>query len=236
MANQELVEYIKSQVAEGKGQDEIKALLLSHGWQEADVVQAFAVVSGVPLPPAATTVAPSTEPLPGAGQLLKEAWAIFSQRLNVFLGVMVVPALFVLVIAVLSISGAAVMDNEPKTPIAGLLIFLFIILYIIVTIWSQLAILHAAAGTEEQIGVKESYRRAYHGVMSYIWLSLLSGLVIMGGFMLFVVPGIIMAVSLSFATFVFVTEGLKGMSALLRVESMLKGSGARFSGDRFSLA
>lgn len=221
MANQELVEYIKHQFAEGKGQDEVKALLLSHGWKEEDVTHAFAVVSGVPMPPSSNV--PSTEPLPAAGELLKEAWNLLSQRFNVFLGIMVVPAVFALAFVALSMSGVKVSSHETESSLGGVVIFVFILLYFIAQVWSQLAAVHAVAGSDEQIGFKESFRRAYHGVGSYLWLSILSGLVIMGGFMLFVVPGIIMAISFSFATYVFVTEGVKGMAALIRSRDYVKG-------------
>ncbi len=69
MVNKELVEYIKQAKLAGHAEDTIKQALVLQGWQDSDIVQAFALeklgsmapAPSVPVPPAPAQV--STEPM-----------------------------------------------------------------------------------------------------------------------------------------------------------------------------
>lgn len=65
MANQQLVDYIKSQIAAGVPRLDLEKAVASAGWSQKDSGEAFAVAEGkapvVPPPPAAPT-----QPVPGA--------------------------------------------------------------------------------------------------------------------------------------------------------------------------
>jgi len=90
-------------------------------------------------------------------------------------------------------------------------------------LWGQTALLYAIKDSGEGIGIVESYRRGWHKILSFWWVSFLAGLIIMGGIFLLVVPGIIFMVWFSLAVFVLIAEDLKGMSALIKSKKYVKG-------------
>lgn len=51
MINQDVLNYIRGQVALGVSRDAIKNSLKTGGWSEADMVEAFAAIDGVRVPP-----------------------------------------------------------------------------------------------------------------------------------------------------------------------------------------
>jgi hypothetical protein len=59
---------------------------------------------------------------------------------------------------------------------------------------------------------------------SVLWISILTGLVVWGGFVLLLVPGIIMATYIALSQIVLVTEGNKGISALMRSRELVYGN------------
>ena len=89
MANQQLFNYVKQQLQQGKKEDEIKSELLGAGWEEADINQAFGMSSSSqpprpstpPVPPVASTFTPT-----GLQQLdSKAVWVFFLRWVFVFL-------------------------------------------------------------------------------------------------------------------------------------------------------
>lgn len=105
----------------------------------------------------------------------------------------------------------------------GIIVFVIIIPIIILQLWSQAALLFAIKDSEENIGVKESYRRGWKKIGSIFWVGLLSGIIVVGGYLLFVVPGIIFAVWFSLALYIVIAEGLGGMNAILKSKEYVRG-------------
>ena len=95
---------------------------------------------------------------------------------------------------------------------------------IITQLWSQTALLYAIKDREENIGIKESYRRGWSKIASYFWVSLLSGLIISGGTFLFFVPGLIFFVWFSLASFILISEDKRGWSALSSSKNYIRGN------------
>ena len=64
MANQQLLDYIKGDLAKGVTEADLRAALSGQGWAQSDVDEAFAAVSGKQAPPA-QPIAPHPEPKGG---------------------------------------------------------------------------------------------------------------------------------------------------------------------------
>ena len=94
---------------------------------------------------------------------------------------------------------------------------------IVVGLWGQTALITAIVNYQERLGIIESYRRGWQKMTSYFWALFLAGIMIIGGFLLFVVPGIIFMVFVVFTPFIVVGENLKGMDALLKSYEYTKG-------------
>ena len=243
MATSELINYIKNQLKLGRSDDVIKAMLKNAGWQEADIDEALNAVSGssanasVPQAPSGYSqniishvpvgAGGSSELLlAGAGALLKNSWQIYKSRFWVLVGVIVLQVVIIGGLSLFFIIPDFFAVALPKI-IEWFSIFLIIPALIALIgwiYWSILALFFAIKDYQEAIGVIESYRRAWRrGIWSFFFLGILSGLIIMGGLMLLVVPAIIFAVWFIPAIFVFVAEGQKELSALLRSKEYVTG-------------
>jgi len=94
-------------------------------------------------------------------------------------------------------------------------------LAIILGLWSQTAMLCAVK--EDSADFKKILLMAWPKIGSLFWVSFLAGLVIMGGSILFIIPGIIFSVWFCLSTFVFIAEDLHGTSALKRSKQLVEG-------------
>ena len=61
MTNQELLNYIRQQSSQGTSEEEIKSKLITSGWSETDIKEAFALVSDSVLPPAPPNPFPQSD-------------------------------------------------------------------------------------------------------------------------------------------------------------------------------
>jgi len=161
---------------------------------------------------------PSTQlRLPGIGDLLKRAFSVYKARLGTFLGIMIFPVISNLF---LLIPPAILKDN------LALGIFLFIVFWLAVVIigfWFQVSLIFAIRDREEKTGIMESFRRGWPKMISFVWISFLAGIITTGGYILFIIPGIIFSVWFAFSVYVLVSEDLRGMNALFRSKQLVAG-------------
>lgn len=176
--------------------------------------------------------------LPSAMDLLRQAWDIYKQNAKIFLGITIVPFLFTIVGIValfvllggFTLSAGALfgMGGEPMKNgliigviIAAIIFFFFLVL---IQAWSSAALVCAIRDTKESISVKESYRRGWRKLRSFLWVSIMAGFAVMAGIVFFIIPGIIAAVWFSLATFVVISENMKGTEAILKSKEYVKGN------------
>ncbi len=174
-----------------------------------------------------------TSSLISIGELLSKTWQVYKSKIKVFLGIMLLPVLinivFFLVAAGAGLAGLAgkqflkisLGGALPFMIVLGIILFLGVI---IIGLWAQIALLFAIKERKQQIGIKASFAKGWHKIISFLWISILTSLVTMAGFLLLVVPGIIFAVWFSLAPYVLVSEGLKGKKALSRSRQLVKGN------------
>lgn len=167
-------------------------------------------------------LAQSINSLPSPTVILREALAIYRQRFSTFVGTMIIRELMMIFLIV-----ALVLLARNYPPSLFLFFILFAILFVIAVFisqcWGEVALIYAIKDSEEKIGVIELYQWAWEKAISYSWLFLLRFLIIIFGFLLFLIPGIIFSVWFSFAGFVLINEDLKGLNALWRSREYVKG-------------
>lgn len=169
--------------------------------------------------------------LSNAKVLLDQAWEIYRKRFTVFLGIVALPVFvssllavfFILIIIWLRSSSLSVPAFFLSPFGLGIISSLFFVSFI-GGLWSQTALLYAIKDREENIGIKESYRRGWGKLTSYFWISFLSGFIIAGGTFLFFVPGLIFFVWFSLASFVLISENKKGWQALSASKGYVRGN------------
>lgn len=104
----------------------------------------------------------------------------------------------------------------------GFLYYFLIIFLGLFYFWGKIALLYAIKDSQEKINVIEAYRRSWYKIFPYLWLFFLTKFLIIGGLMLFIVPGIIFFVWFSIADFVLIAENLGGMDALLKSREYIR--------------
>ena len=102
-----------------------------------------------------------------------------------------------------------------------LLVLIGVLFAIIIGLWSRVALFSAVKN--QTFSIKQSLADAWPKIASFFWISLLTGLAILGGFILFVIPGIIFSIWFGFSVYVFIFEDVKGTSALRRSKELVKG-------------
>ena len=231
MINQQLLDYTKQQLQRGASQEQIKNSLMASGWRESDVNEVFSSVSNVSSHQSQAPIPQQTvASLPSATALLGQAWIIYKQRMGVFLGIMIIPMVIMIGFVVTMGSYGFLFKYLVLAQFAavgyGLFIALMLLLILVFTVgmlWGQTSLLYAIKDSQEGIGIKESYRRGWHKIVSYWWISILAWFIILGGFLLLIAPGIIFWVWFSLAIYILISEDVKGMDALLKSREYVKG-------------
>jgi hypothetical protein len=140
------------------------------------------------------------------GTLFKNSWLIYRMRFKTIVGVLAPGILFQFFLFL-----------EPPAPtLLGSMQF-------IIGLWIALAILYVVKEKDTEMSSREALGKGIKRLFSYWWLNVLSLIIAIGGFLLFVVPGVILSIWFSLASYVFVAEDRKGMTALLRSKQLVQG-------------
>lgn len=152
--------------------------------------------------------------LPSVNDLLKRAWQIFKSRLIVFVGIAILPVIF---------SSLLPSDFEYASLALLPITVILVVLTIFTSLWASVSLIYAVKEREQKISIKESLAKGWHKIIPYLWISFLAGLIIFGGLILLIIPGIIFAIWYSLANYILVSEDLRGMKALSRSKYLIKG-------------
>lgn len=161
---------------------------------------------------------PSTKVvLPGVFALVSEGLAFVRQKFEVVL----LLAVAMICMTVVDI----VIDMEIVTTTAaaiGLFIvsLVAVVLYVIALTASLYVV---SSGDKNPVSMPVAIRWARRNALSLIWLWLVSALVVGGGLLLFIIPGLIVMVHVALAQYVYVAEGKRGMAALVRSRDLIAG-------------
>lgn len=155
--------------------------------------------------------------LPRSTVYIRESFSFYLRYLKNFLLVMCVPFIFSVVTGLLlfytdigSISKwvyqlAALLDTAVGL-VASSVLFILVV-----------------EGGELKEGLAEIYHRGLHFAIPLLWISVLLSLAIVGGAILFVIPGIVLFFLLILSGYTLFAEGKRGMSALIGSMHYVKG-------------
>jgi hypothetical protein len=189
-------------------------------------------------------IQPDASTLPGIGDLLKRTWQVYKTRLGTFLGIMSLPIFPIIIIGILHKIRAEIIYRSFGISISPfwhrvseiLLKYgeyyddFFIILFLFLSLisaflffWASVSLLYAIKERETKLGIKKCLQKGWHKIIPFVWISILAGFITTGGFLLLIIPGIILRVWFSLAIFVLISEDLKGMNALFRSKQWVEG-------------
>jgi len=182
--------------------------------------------------------------LPGVGDLLSQSWQIFISNAGTYIGIAILPIIIQIigmVVLFLVLLGGLVgglllggfqsiasssSSLSKITSVSSLLLFVAVGLIIAgVHILSQTALIYTAAHREKRIGLGEAFGFASGKLFSFLWVAILSIMIIGGGSLLFIIPGILFAIWFILAPFVLIGEDARGMTALLKSREYIRGNG-----------
>ncbi|MCL5016222.1 MAG: sulfite exporter TauE/SafE family protein [Patescibacteria group bacterium] len=229
MDNQQLRDLINDFKKQGQSDESIVHLLTVAGYKEEDIRSALAsennaAVSVAPENDPATPAgqapqadpavapngqAPTTEKLTGFSQLFSDTVSLFKRKIGVLLGIYIIPML-----------GTLLLLFIPRSSGGDIAIMIVSLLDIILSIAGGTALIYAVSSDS---GVIESYGKAFGIFWKYLWVSVLATFVILGGFVMGVVPGIIFSGWFILGFYVLVLEDKRGVNALLRSKEYITG-------------
>lgn len=104
--------------------------------------------------------------------------------------------------------------------IIGIIAIPLLLLFLFSEFWSVLALIYAI---NKDSGILSAFQKTWHNIISFWWIVVLMYLIILGGFFMGIIPGIIFSIWFMFAVFLLIDQKLTGMNALLRSKEYVKG-------------
>ncbi len=149
-------------------------------------------------------VPPAPQPLSAAlisvGQLYRDTWALYKSRFAGLVAISVIPY------GLIALGSLAQSAGE----FAGFLL----------SVAGGLVLMPAMAGSILMVArgtdFRESYRQGFGLFFPMLWMGILSFAVVMGGMVLFIIPGLVMCVWFSVSTAALVLEEKRGLNALIQ--------------------
>ena len=174
-------------------------------------------------PPEETLVRNGSGKLTDTGDLFAAAWNIFRQRLGTLIPLSFISLLVIVLPMSLFVAGgyfisvfagyrdAFAIAGAVTGGVVGMVAFM----------WAMGALTFAAV--DESLGIKTSMSCAWSRLGSFVWLFLLLPFVILGGYFLFVVPGIIFSILFLLSQYVLAEENERGLNAMLKSREYIRG-------------
>ncbi|MGC9598872.1 MAG: hypothetical protein ABSE18_00610 [Minisyncoccia bacterium] len=142
--------------------------------------------------------------------LFRASWQIYKDRFWDIAGIVVLPLMLIFI-------GGMFLNLNGGGFVLGLIISLCACVLVLV---ASSAIIFAV---HEKSGVWESYKKALALLWPIVWLGILILFVVMGGFVVFIIPGILFSIWIAFSTYALLLEGKRGMNAMVQSRGYVEG-------------
>lgn len=155
----------------------------------------------------------------GAGDLIRKSWSIYWSNLGLLLGI----AIWMLV----PLAALTIINLIPQTYLI-LSVALSAAVFVgnvIIGLWVNVCLVQALAKRyqNEDVNTRILYSKAWSKIGPLFWVSILVGLAVFGGTLLFIIPGIIFAVWFFFASYIAILENVRGTKALSESKKLVSG-------------
>lgn len=157
-----------------------------------------------------------------ARALMRESWTLYKNNFLFFTKIaswLLIPAVILTVLPVIDTGG----KFFGIINIFSSLVSLFTVFFLASLISIALVLAINGLLKKEKIDMKAIYGASYSKIISYIWISILVTVAILGGTLLLIIPGIIFSIWFSFALYILILEGVRGTQALSASRELVKG-------------
>lgn len=172
----------------------------------------------------------NSQKLPSLSDLFSQTFQIIKTNLKQFIGFYLIQMGITVAIGIVSIAGVLTTffgifrQSSLEVVILGiLLVVTAVIIGSIIALWPRLAFISFISNREKHVGLMDSFSQTRGRIFPFMWLVFLQGLIILGGLMFFVIPGIFLFISFLFSSYILVLEKDRGLTALLRSHQYIKG-------------
>lgn len=180
---------------------------------------------------------PTVAVLPKVSELIKTSWTSYKKNWKDFFVLSALPLSITLVGTILTLITAFTHAPGFVKGILLVLSFLLSIAGTVVSIVFPLVLIKYIKDTEENapFDAKKVYKDMFRLFFPLLWISILFGLICMGGSILLIIPGIALSGYLGFYQYVLVTDGTRGLKALISSFYYVRGNWWGVFGRLFAL-
>ncbi len=165
---------------------------------------------------------PAPSRLPTAGTMLSKAWSLFQNRLNALLTVTIIGMLIIFVIGFIFGGSSFFATGRSHTALLGIGGLITSIVAIIIGVIQQGALITVVA-SDHPITWQDAYRAGSKRFWALLGAALLVGIAVVIGFVLFVIPGVILAVWFCVTAFCLMLENKGIMDSIKQSKAYVKG-------------
>lgn len=206
----ELVSAIKERIAAGQTKEDIMKAVLALGHTEEVCQAAYTLAAHDLANPAESTLAIS------ARRLFQDGWN-FVEAQPLLVVLCAIPFVIEVFLAAARKSAFGKVGNNHEVLLA---VSAVVALASIITL---LMVLRQTTYPEAKFSAAESWQFIKKHFLALCVIYFFSGLMILGGFSLLIIPGLAVMISITFAQYVHIHEGKKGLTALLRSSTLVRG-------------
>ena len=138
-------------------------------------------------------------------KLLKKAWEEYKANVKTFTLILIIPVfleLFLKYIIVFVLKPESLNSLSSSIfPFLLIIFFAFLLVYILILFWSNTALYLSVV--EKYSDWRKSYHKAKNKIIPLFFINLLIALLVSAGFVLLIIPGILLYIWLLFAPFVY---------------------------------
>ncbi|BCR05307.1 membrane protein [Desulfuromonas versatilis] len=168
---------------------------------------------------------PAPTRLAGLGELFSRTWEVFKRRILTLIGINLLAMVLALAAYFLLGSGADLLRGMfgDNPVVMGLAALVMVGLSLLVVTAVCAAMTYAIV--DEDLGVREALGYGIQNFRSFLWVFTLAGFILCGGYLAFILPGLLFTVWFVFAQFVLAHDDVRGMEALLKSRAYVRGHG-----------
>ncbi len=162
--------------------------------------------------------------LAGINELFARTWVIYKNRVGTLIALYLLAVISLLVPIGLFLGAGYLLSlgaPESRTALLGGGGLSGAIVGCVAMFWGLGALICAVADAD--LGIREALEKGWERFLAFSWLYFLSGFIVLGGYLLFFIPGVIFSVWFIFAQFVVAGGQARGMDALLASREYVRG-------------
>lgn len=157
------------------------------------------------------------------GDLFSDSWVIYKKRFGTLISLYLLSILVLLGLMGIFVGtgfGLSLLFPQSKIALITGWALVGVVSAMLFAFWCIAAFILAVL--DNSLGFKEALEKGWDKVFPFMWLYSLVGFIVVGGLLLFFIPGVIFLVWFGFAQFILFGEGVRGMDALLKSKEYVR--------------